>query len=164
MDGYAAVHNITLKKRVFRSYQFGTAPVTNSTIFVAKPLTYLNGSGKVLPSLLRLSGAKLAEIVVVCDNIDLPAGAVRIKQRGGASSHNGLRSVMEALCTGEFARVYIGVGRPTEPMDVVAHVLSRPLREERGLLESGVKRAVEAITLLETEEFAAVANVFNRKE
>lgn len=163
VDGYAAVHSLTLRKRILRRYQFATIKTPKAVVFLAKPLTYMNRSGEVLPPLLRLSGATLSELIVVCDNMDLPVGAVRIKQRGSAPSHNGLRSVMEVLGTSEFARLYVGVGRPADSTDVVAHVLSRPAPEEQVLRDRGVKRAVEALTLLEKHDFAAVANVINRR-
>lgn len=118
----------------------------------------MNRSGAVLPELLSWSGAAIDQLLVVCDNMDLPVGSVRIKRKGSATHHNGLASIMDALGTGDFARLYIGIGRPVAGVSVVDHVLGTPADAEQDAYESAVATAGQAIHELQTEELDTVIN------
>lgn len=96
---------------------------------LAKPLTFMNVSGRSVKRLSDAYGIAVADLVVVHDDIDLSAGAVRAKNGGGHGGHNGLRSLSEALGSGDYMRVRVGVGRPPGRMDPADFVL-QPLRGE----------------------------------
>ena len=130
---------------------------------LARPLTFMNRSGAVLPGLLRRAPAGVHELLIVCDNLDLPTGAVRLKRSGKARSHNGLASVMDALGTGEFLRLYIGIGRPADGTSVVDHVLGLPGEEEAAVLHSAVELAAGAVESLLTNPVDTVMNSLNRR-
>lgn len=130
---------------------------------VATPLTYMNRSGEVLPFLLRATGIGADRLLVVCDNMDLQPGVVRLKRRGASRSHNGIASIMDALGTGEFARLYLGVGRPERPDGVVEHVLSAPPADELPLYERALEDAANAAIAVEERDFDAVMNELNRR-
>lgn len=105
----------------------------------------------------------MGDLVVVCDNLDLPAGTVRIKRRGSARSHNGLASLMDALGTGEFARLYVGIGRPRGETTVIDHVLSRPDDDEHEHYRHAIDEAAQAVLELETQPLDAVMNAVNQR-
>jgi peptidyl-tRNA hydrolase, PTH1 family len=98
-------------------------------LLLAKPQTYMNLSGKSVKRLTAEYEIPVAELIVVHDDIDLPAGAVRAKKGGGHGGHNGLRSLSESLGSGDYLRVRVGVGRPPGRMDPADWVL-QPLRGE----------------------------------
>jgi len=98
-------------------------------LVLAKPQTFVNLSGAAVKNLLQAYEVPLSALIVVHDDIDLPAGAVRVKRGGGHGGHNGLRSINESLGSGEYARVRIGVGRPPGRMDPADYVL-QPMRGE----------------------------------
>ena len=98
-------------------------------LVLVKPQTYVNVSGTAVKKLLAAYEVGLAELIVVHDDLDLPAGAVRVKRGGGHGGHNGLRSLNEELGSGEYARVRIGIGRPPGRMDPADFVL-QPMRGE----------------------------------
>lgn len=131
---------------------------------LALPLTYMNRSGLVLPSLLRASRATVDDLVVVCDNMDLQPGVVRLKRKGSSRSHNGLASIMDSLGTGEFARLYIGVGRPSDSAGVVEHVLAVPDERELPRYDSAIREASEAVTRLADEDVDRVMNSVNLRQ
>ncbi len=130
---------------------------------LAEPLTYMNRSGEVMPSLLRRAGVEAEASVVVCDNLDLPVGRVRMKSGGGTAGHRGLASVVNVLGHGSFLRLYIGIGRPVEG-DVVAHVLGAPPEEEQELYAEAVSRAADAVLALRGEAPGQVMNELNRRQ
>lgn len=104
-------------------------------------------------------------MIVVCDNLDLPAGYIRIRKGGSSAGHNGLKSMIGELGSAEFIRIYIGIGRPGPDVAVVNHVLQRPEPgEEREALESGIVRGAEALeALLNGMPLQEAMVEFNRK-
>lgn len=122
----------------------------------------MNRSGDVLPKLMKRNSLSPSDILVVCDNMDLPPGAVRIKLNGKTRAHNGIGSVMDSLGTGEFPRLYIGVGRPEASDGVVEHVLSVPSEDELADYRLGLDRAAKAVARLKTETVMAIASSLAR--
>ena len=118
-----------------------TAPVGFGleNVTLLKPTTYMNNSGSAL------AGYKSEQIVVVHDDLDLPAGAVRVKSGGGAGGHNGLRSIIQHLGA-DFVRVRIGIGRPPVGVTVTDYVLSRmdsKIKEAVSLAADAVEAVIE---------------------
>ncbi len=116
-----------------------------------------------MPALLKRAGADVGDLLVVCDNLDLPPGTVRLKRKGSARSHNGLASIMGILGTGEFMRLYVGIGRPESGDSVVDHVLGCPPEREAELYEGAVSLAAWAVEALLTESADVVMNALNRR-
>ena len=123
----------------------------------------MNRSGSVILNLIRRTRVEIGEVLVVCDNLDLPPGTVRLKRRGSARSHNGLASVMDALGTGDFMRLYIGIGRPETGHTVVDHVLSVPPENETEVYASAISLAAWSVQALLTEPADSVMNSLNRR-
>lgn len=116
-----------------------------------------------MPALLKRARVDVGDLLVVCDNLDLPPGTVRLKRKGSARSHNGLASIMETLGTGEFMRLYVGIGRPESGDSVVDHVLGCPPEQESNLYEGAVSVAAWAVEALLTESTDTVMNALNRR-
>lgn len=149
---------------MFARYRFArAASPADVPLMLAEPLTYMNRSGDVLPRLLRRAGVEPEAALVVCDNLDLPAGRLRMKRGGGTAGHRGLASIVEALGHGDFLRLYIGIGRPEEG-DVVAHVLGSPPESERELYAEATSRAAEAVLSLQRQPPEQVMNELNRRQ
>ncbi len=104
-----------------------TVRLGEAQIVLAKPQTYVNLSGKSVSKLAETYGIPISRIIIVHDDLDLPAGAVRVKRGGGHGGHNGLRSINESLGSGEYPRVKMGIGRPPGRMDPADYVLE-PMR------------------------------------
>lgn len=149
----AAFFQVKLKKRCFCKYRwarFNTPKMGDVTLIF--PLTYMNLSGTVVPSLVKEGD----EVIVICDQMDLPAGSLRVKKGGSSAGHNGLKSMLSFL-PGNFKRVYIGVGRPEEGVSVQDHVLSRFSDSDRILVDKTEEKAVSClVSLLEGETFEKI--------
>ncbi len=116
-----------------------------------------------MPVLLRRAGADVGDLLVVCDNLDLPPGTVRLKRNGSSRSHNGLASIMDVLGTGEFMRLYVGIGRPESGGSVVDHVLGCPPESESELYSGAGSLAVWAVEQLLSESADSVMNALNHR-
>jgi len=147
--------NLDLKKALFRSFRY--AHYKNTALVL--PFTYMNRSGLVLPYLEnRYPGA---QILVVTDNMDLPPGKTRFKQKiGTGGGHNGLRSIVEYQGTDPWV-LYIGVGRPPDRESVIDHVLGEPSLLEREKILSAISKGINGFHLIIAGEFQAGMNVIN---
>jgi PTH1 family peptidyl-tRNA hydrolase len=133
-------------------------------VVLVKPLTYMNLSGAATQGLLQFFKIDAADLLVVVDDINLELGRLRARAAGSAGGHNGLKSIIEALGMGEFARLRVGVGRGDARRDLADHVLARFEPDERPIVAEAVGRAADAAELFVTEGIAPVMNRFNRKE
>jgi PTH1 family peptidyl-tRNA hydrolase len=117
------------------------------TVYLVKLESYMNQSGTAVERVLRRLDVAPADLVLVFDDLDLPLGTVRVRMKGSAGGHNGVRSVLAALGTEDIRRVKIGIGRPGEPGrdrdEVVDHVLSRFEADELPVIEEACAEAVE---------------------
>ena len=127
------------------------------------PLTYMYGSGLAVAQVLEETDTAPAELLVVCDDVNLRLGQLRLRHAGSAGGHNGLSSVIERLDTEGFARLRLGVGRPPDGDDMADFVLDVFGDEERTDVDEMVGRAVAAVELLLSDGIEATMTVFNRK-
>ena len=124
----------------------------------------MNLSGVPVKTLLHQLKLGVDRLVVVHDDLDLEPGRLRIKLNGGHGGHNGIRSILEVLGTGEFVRVKVGIGRPPGGLDSAEYVLERVTRSELDVIEPCVDRAVDALEALIHRGTAAAMNQFNVRE
>jgi len=147
----------------------GQGLVEGSQVILAKPRTYVNRSGEAVAALVRRHKVSPAELLVVCDSLDLPVGAVRVRPDGGHGGHKGLQSIIKHLGIEDFPRIRIGIGRPVvdgeptyDPEEIAEYVLSDPPPGERRLLDEAVARAIDVVACMMTEGLEAAMNQFNR--
>jgi len=115
------------------------------SVLLVKPQTFVNNSGKAAGCLLRRRRVSSADLVVVYDDLDLAFGRLRIRQRGSAGGHRGLRSILEHVADTGIIRVRVGIGRPTAGVDPVEHVLRPFAPEELEALDDILSRACDAV-------------------
>ena len=152
------------------TYQLAEGDVAGHRVAIAKPRVFNNDAGRAVRALAdRLKLNDAPELLVVCDHLDLPAGKVRLRRKGGAGGQKGLQDIIRAAGSDEFPRLRIGIGRPVvrgepswDPEHVAAWVLGDPTPEERELLDAAVERAIEAIECVLREGVDAAMNLYNR--
>jgi peptidyl-tRNA hydrolase, PTH1 family len=133
-------------------------------VALAVPHTYMNLSGEAVAPLVRRHGIDdPADLVIVHDELDLPAGRVKVKEGGGLAGHNGLRSIKSHLHTDAFVRVRIGIGKPPSKEQGANHVLRRAGKREQAELDIAVVEAADAIEMIVRDGVAAAMNVVNAK-
>jgi peptidyl-tRNA hydrolase, PTH1 family len=130
-------------------------------VTLAKPQTFMNLSGRPVAALRTFYKIPVEHIVVIHDELDLPFGAIRVKQGGGDNGHNGLRSVTAALGTRDYLRVRVGIGRPPGRMDPADFVLHDFSAAERKALPDVLERCADAVETLLKAGLAAAQNGFN---
>ena len=156
VEKIAALKGGHFRKRCFRPCR--TAYIFDRKHCLVEPLTYMNSSGEAVDGLV----GKDDGLIVICDQLDLPPGKVRIKKKGGSAGHNGLKSMI-AHYEGDFIHVYIGIGRPDDGV-VINHVLSQFREEEKPLIEDAVSRAADAvIEILEGRNIDEVIQTVNSR-
>ena len=145
------------KRAILASGTIGTEKV-----ILVKPITFMNLSGEAVGELVRWYKVQPEDVLVVCDDLDLPVGKVRLRASGSAGGQKGLDDIILHLHTNQIPRVRIGIGRPANNRkDHKSYVLSVPTGDERILLDAGEDRAVEAIQMVLTEGLAPAMNLFN---
>jgi PTH1 family peptidyl-tRNA hydrolase len=129
-------------------------------IVLAKPYTYVNLSGKAAKALLQRFSLSPEELLVVCDDVALPLGRIRIRRKGSDGGHNGLRSIIKELGTENFPRLRVGIGREGIK-DLVGYVLGEFEREEMEILEKVLEVAVDAVECIIKEGIEEAMNKYN---
>ncbi len=131
-------------------------------VLIIKPQTYMNLSGQAVGSLARWHKIEPADIIIIYDDLDLPLGQLRIRARGSAGGHNGMKSLIAHLNTEDFPRIRVGVGRPPVDAQTVDYVLSKFLPAEREAIQQAVLQAAEAIQLWLDEGLTAAMNHYSK--
>jgi PTH1 family peptidyl-tRNA hydrolase len=131
-------------------------------LLLAKPQTYMNDSGRSVAALSRFYKVPPERIIVVHDELDLPFGVVRVKLGGGTAGHNGVSDVADAIGT-EFARVRIGIGRPTGRKDPVDFVLEPFTKQEESEVPAIVDLGADAVLAILRDGISATQTAFNKR-
>jgi len=160
IDRLGERHSIKINNRN-RLALTGEGRIGDEDIVLAKPRTFVNESGQAVTSLMARYRASAADLLVVYDDMDLPAGKLRLRPDGGPGGHNGIKSIIGALGTQGFARLRVGVGRPGPGADQIEHVLGRANAEDQGLVDAAVDTAVEIIACYLSEGVEAAMNRYN---
>ena len=161
VDKVAAFFQVELRKRCFRLYRRAeVVSASGNRALLVQPLTYMNASGNIMRYF-----AKDDDFVVICDNMDLAAGGLRIRSGGGFSGQKGLASIAENLGRNDFLRIYIGIGRPQEGVDVPDHVLGTETDEaRREAVERAICDAARAVMeYIDGKPVGQLQTEFNRK-
>ena len=144
----------------WRDDRWAGTPGVSDVALIAKPMTFMNDSGQAVGELARYFKIDVGDLLIVVDEVQLPLGRLRVRTRGSAGGHNGLRSVV-AHISEDFARLRIGVGRGDSRRDLADHVLSRFDNDEALEVERMTARAADAAELFATAGIAAVMNTYN---
>jgi PTH1 family peptidyl-tRNA hydrolase len=141
VDNLADKYKIPLRSHKYFSV-YGKGKVGGLEVVIAKPITYMNESGKAAKSLLSAFNISPMHMLVIHDDIDLPLGKIKKKFNGGDGGQRGIRSTIQSMRTGEFGRVRVGIGRPEDKDDIVDYVLSPFGQEDSGLINETLEQAV----------------------
>jgi len=167
VDLFAREHGISLTQRGARS-KLGTGEVAGTKIVLAKPQTFMNLSGEAVSALVRRYKLSSQDILVIYDDLDLPLGKIRIREKGSSGGHNGLKSIISRLGTQDFPRIRVGISpsegsdsSSTPTVDAIEHVLSDFTDEEKTVMREVYPRVTAAIECVLTEGIAAAMNKYN---
>lgn len=163
IDALADKYNISVKSIRSRALT-GRGMIAGQKVILVKPLTFMNASGESIAPLADYYKADAEkELVVISDDISLPPGQIRIRKKGSAGGHNGLKSIIQHLGSENFQRIRVGVGEKPGGYDLADYVLGHFSKEERPLMEEGILKTVQAVEMILQKDTDRAMNEFNRK-
>lgn len=139
----------------------GKGIIEGEKVILAMPQTYMNLSGESVRELLDYYKCDNEDVIVIYDDISLDVGKLRIRAKGSAGGHNGIKSIISHLGTQEFPRIKVGVGEKPARMDLADYVLGRFSKEEQPLIRESADKASDAVALMLREDISAAMNKFN---
>ena len=164
MDALAEKYNISISESGHKAL-FGKGMIGGQKVILAKPQTFMNLSGESVAELLHYYKIDPEEeLLVIFDDISLAPGNIRIRKKGSAGGHNGLKNIIKMLGHDTFTRVRMGVGEKPKNYDLADYVLGHFPVEERKVMDDATKTAAEAIRMILTESADAAMNHFNSKK
>ncbi|MGN8943529.1 aminoacyl-tRNA hydrolase [Bariatricus sp. HCP28S3_E4] len=163
IDLLAEKYNIAVDTKKHRAY-IGKGIIGGQKVILAKPQTYMNLSGESVRSLVEYYKVDPeTELLIIFDDISLDVGQLRIRKKGSAGGHNGIKNIIANLGTSVFQRIKVGVGEKPKGYDLADYVLSRFSKEERELIKEGFECAAEAVAMITAGEIDQAMNKYNRK-
>ena len=163
IDTLADKYNIAVETRKSRAL-IGKGIIAGQKVLLVKPQTYMNLSGESIGELVSYYKVdEEQELLVIYDDVSLDVGQLRIRRKGSAGGHNGIKDIIRHLGTDVFPRIKIGVGEKPKGYDLADYVLGHFSREEREMMEEGYQKAAEAVEMILAGELDEAMNVFNRK-
>lgn len=159
----ADAYGIFMDKKKHKAI-LGQGVIAGQKVLLAMPQTYMNLSGEsVGPLVDYFKVDPESELIVIYDDVDLDTGKLRIRPKGSAGGHNGMKSIIAHVGTQNFARIRIGVGHKPQGWDLADHVLGRFPKEEEPLVREGLAHAVQACEVILDRDVNAAMNQFNNK-
>lgn len=141
---------------------FGDGIISGEKVIIAKPQTYMNLSGESIRDIVNFYKIPPENVIIVCDDINLELGRIRIRPKGSDGGHNGLKSIIYQLASDGFVRIRMGVGAPKgEHYNLADYVLGKFSKEEIEILTPTANRVVEAIEVIIQKDVAAAMNKYN---
>ncbi len=164
IDRIAEKYNIAVDTKKHRAF-IGKGIINGQKVVLAKPQTYMNLSGESIRSLVdyyKIDPEQ--ELIIIYDDISLGVGQLRIRAKGSAGGHNGIKNIIAHLGNQIFPRVKVGVGEKPSKMDLADYVLGHFSKEERVEMEDGYKEAANAVELMIQGDIQKAMNEYNRKK
>ena len=140
------------------------ARIGSEAVLLVKPQTYMNESGRAIAHLMNFYKLAADDLIVAHDDMDIPAGSIRIRKKGSSGGHNGIKSILAHLGDEHFARIRIGIGRPLPGWTVVNHVLAPFPPEDAAKVSEAIRYLVPAIECIVTEDVDKAMNRYNPKK
>ncbi len=163
IDALASKYGIDVNEKKHKAI-IGKGTINGQKVILAKPQTFMNLSGESLRELVDYYKPEVeTQVIVVYDDITLDVGGIRVRKKGSAGGHNGMKSIIAHLGTENFQRVRVGIGEKPARMDLADWVLSRFSKEDLAILEDSLGEAVDAVTMLTEGGIDEAMNKYNRK-
>ena len=162
LDALADKYNIDVREKAFKGL-IGKGMIEGNKVILVKPQTYMNLSGECIRQVMDYYKVDPSEFIVIYDDISLVPGGIRIRKKGSAGGHNGIKNIIAHLDTTVFPRIKVGVGEKPKNYDLADYVLGHFSKQERELMEEGYEHASDAVEQIVQGEIEAAMNVFNKK-
>ena len=158
----AKAKKVVLKKEKSIRAQSAKVKIDSNDAILALPVTFMNCSAEAVLPLLRKYKIDLADLLVVCDDLDLEFGKLKIRPHGSSAGHRGIKSIIEATGSNEFSRLRVGIGRPKNNLDPARFVLSRFNKSELLRIPGIIEKAGECAQVWASQGIEKSMNIFNK--
>ncbi|WP_195216498.1 aminoacyl-tRNA hydrolase [Anaerococcus vaginalis] len=162
IDYLARKYSIDVRKIKFKSL-IGQGVISGHKVMLVKPQTYMNNSGEAIREIYKYFDFDHDKLIVIYDDIDIDFGSIRIRKKGSAGTHNGMKSIIYNLEFDDFPRIKVAVGKKPSYMDLANFVLSGFSKQEAKIIEEEVKLASDAIEMILEEGIEKTMSMFNSK-
>ncbi|MDU2648668.1 aminoacyl-tRNA hydrolase [Anaerococcus vaginalis] len=162
IDYLARKYSIDVRKIKFKSL-IGQGVISGHKVMLVKPQTYMNNSGEAIREIYKYFDFDHDKLIVIYDDIDIDFGSIRIRKKGSAGTHNGMKSIIYNLEFDDFPRIKVAVGKKPSYMDLANFVLSGFSKQEAKIIEDEVKLASDAIEMILEEGIEKTMSMFNSK-
>ncbi|XVL44499.1 aminoacyl-tRNA hydrolase [Staphylococcus equorum] len=154
-------NQFSLDKQKFKG-AYTIERIGGEKVMFIEPLTMMNLSGEAVGPLMKYYDIAIDDLVVLYDDLDLPQGEIRLRQKGSAGDHNGIKSMIQVLGTDQFKRIRIGVDRPSNGMSIVDYVLQKFSKQEMQIMNKVIEHSARAVeAYIESSRFDRVMNEYN---
>ena len=160
IDYLAKKYDIKVKKLKFKSL-YGQGEISGQKVMLIKPQTYMNNSGEAVRDLKNFYKFEDDKLIVILDDIDIDFGKIRIKKKGSAGTHNGMKSIIYQIQTDNFPRIKIAVGQKPSYMDLASFVLSGFTKYEADIVREEIINAAEACQMIINDDIDKAMNKYN---
>lgn len=160
VDLFSELAQIDIDKEAFKGL-VGRGHLFDEDVYLLKPQTFMNLSGESVREIVSYFKTPVEDIIVIYDDMDLEPGKLRLRLSGSSGGHKGIQNIIDNLHTEDIKRIRIGIGKPT--YDTIDYVLSKPLKEERGLIDEAIKTAVDALKEILKNNFDSAMNKYNHQ-
>ena len=159
VDKLAEKHDIKINKMKFKSL-VGEGNIADQKVLLVKPQTYMNLSGEAVRQVMDFYKISSENLIVIYDDIDIPTGSVRIRKKGSAGTHNGMRNILYHIRTENFLRIRVGIGSGKKE-NLIGYVTGGVSKEEESLLEEAVFKAAESAACIVEKGIEKAMNEYN---
>ncbi len=153
-------YNIEMNKQKFKAI-YGMGTIEGEKVILLKPQTYMNLSGESIIEWVNFYKLAMDKLIIVYDDIDVEPATIKIRKKGSAGSHNGMKSVIQSLNTENFTRIRVGIGKPEYKGDMINYVIGKLPKEEYEELQKGTELAKKAIVEILANGVDIAMNKFN---
>lgn len=163
IDKIAQDYHISVDTKKHKAL-IGKGVIEGQKVILAKPLTYMNLSGESIREIADYYKVEAEDILIIFDDISLDVGQLRIRKKGSAGGHNGIKSIISHLGTTEFPRIKVGVGEKPKGWDLADYVLGKFTGEDAKRIDEAAAAASDAVKIILTEDIDAAMNKYNAKK
>ena len=159
LDLFSDVSKIDINREAFQG-MIGRGKLFGEDVMLLKPTTFMNLSGHAVSEVVNYFKIDIDDVVVVYDDMALEPGTIRLRLSGSSGGQKGMQNIIEQLGTEKIKRIRVGIGEPED--DSVDYVLSKPLKEEKELIDKAIEKAKDALVMYLKKDFDAAMNTYNR--
>ena len=159
LDLFSDVSKIDIDREAFQG-MIGRGKLFGEDVMLFKPTTFMNLSGHAVSEVVNYFKIDIDDVVVVYDDMALEPGTIRLRLSGSSGGQKGMQNIIEQLGTEKIKRIRVGIGEPED--DSVDYVLSKPLKEEKELIDKAIEKAKDALVMYLKKDFDAAMNTYNR--